>query len=224
TPGKIGEFSRVFFINKHIDSKLKSLSLVIFDRIIDLIIVFEIGVLSIIYICFKTGYFSFGQAVLYSILSAALFFISWLLIKTPKFIIEFIIKKLIFFLNKIAEKILNISESFRQFNYFDIMIWNFITVISWLCYFFQAFLISRSVNLDISYFTVIAVISISSIIAILPISTAGIGPREFTIINILKYFDITSETAFSFSIMFLITIYLSVFSGHLSALFFIKSK
>jgi hypothetical protein len=45
--------------------------------------------------------------------------------------------------------------------------------------FFQGWLIAQSIEIDISFFEVISLISITSLLGLLPISISGFGIREF---------------------------------------------
>ena len=208
TPGRVGELSRIFYITKFTANKMQAIFIVIVDRIIDVLLLFEIALLSLLYFSSVTGYLSIGETLVYSIVSIIIFLLIPLLIFNKNIIsIFFYISKLIS--SKINIKLQFVLDEIEKFNLNKIQNWHIITVIAWLIYFFQIYLISLSLDLKLSYFYTVIIVSISSMVALLPVTILGIGTRDITIISLLKQLGIAQEIGFTFSFMILFITYIN---------------
>ena len=91
-----------------------------------------------------------------------------------------------------------------------------ITSISWLFYISAIFYLSESINLGISYWQVGLFFILSSIIALVPISIAGIGTRDLALIVLFSEIGYAKEDAISFSIIILIMYLFTAIIGLIS--------
>ncbi|HDZ27340.1 MAG TPA: flippase-like domain-containing protein [Candidatus Aminicenantes bacterium] len=76
-----------------------------------------------------------------------------------------------------------------------------LTVFSYSLFFFQCFLIAKSIGLQISYFDLALIMSIVNIITLIPISISGLGTREASMIFLFKLIGLPTEAAISFSLL-----------------------
>jgi uncharacterized protein (TIRG00374 family) len=76
-----------------------------------------------------------------------------------------------------------------------------LTVFSYSFFFFQCFLIAKSIGLQISYFDLALIMSIVNIITFIPISISGLGTREASMIFLFKLIGLPTEAAISFSLL-----------------------
>jgi uncharacterized protein (TIRG00374 family) len=76
-----------------------------------------------------------------------------------------------------------------------------ITVIAYSCYFGFSWLIMIALHLTPSYIDVVFIMSIMSLSTIIPLSVAGFGTREATLVLLFAYYGLSSETAVSFSLL-----------------------
>jgi glycosyltransferase 2 family protein len=76
-----------------------------------------------------------------------------------------------------------------------------ITFVAYFLYFAFSWLILISLHLTPSYIDVVFIMSIMSLSTIIPLSVAGFGTREATLVLLFSYYGLASETAISFSLM-----------------------
>ncbi|MBP7653114.1 flippase-like domain-containing protein [Candidatus Dependentiae bacterium] len=213
TPGKVGEFSRFFYINSVIKSKILSLFLVLIDRFIDLFLIIITGMISFFYLLFYTGKIGFYRFSMLCAVCVVIFvLINYLLLNKKLYILlSGILKK--FFTNF---SLLNELPDYAK-NGLTGMIakWNFITIVSWAIYFFQIFLLAAALKINLSYGIIVVIISLSSLIALVPVSISGLGTRDAVIIYILsKIFNFPTEQGFSLAVLVFFIMYIEVIMGY----------
>ena len=79
-----------------------------------------------------------------------------------------------------------------------------LTICSWLLYFELMHLLALSLQIKISYLYVGTCVSISALVAMIPVSIFGIGTRDATLIILFSHINLSKESAVSFSVMFLV--------------------
>ena len=97
----------------------------------------------------------------------------------------------------------------------NIILCSMLTLIAWSISFLQGYMISRSLDINISFITVVACMSIAAILNLLPISILGIGTRDAVFISIFAMLSISYEQAVAFSMLILLFM---VFNGILGVL------
>jgi uncharacterized protein (TIRG00374 family) len=90
------------------------------------------------------------------------------------------------------------------------------TVIAYVVFYSQSYLIAASLGLPISYGFAAFCVSVAGLMALLPISISGLGVRDLTFILILGTAGLAPETAVSYSLLFLLVF--NVFGGLIGAL------
>jgi uncharacterized membrane protein YbhN (UPF0104 family) len=76
-----------------------------------------------------------------------------------------------------------------------------LTVFAYLIYFAMCQTILVSLGISMSFIDVCFVISTMSLILLIPVSIAGFGPREATLILLLARYGVSAESALSFSLL-----------------------
>ncbi len=179
TPGKVGDVTRVWLIKERFNiDKKDTMVAYIFDRIQDIIflIIFAIyGTIFVIDINISSyTYVAFGALILLYVLK-----------------------------NRIIKLFSAKFETLRYINVdinFEIKIF-FLNLFIYFFYFAQAYLLSKSLHLNIPFRYIIAVVSISSIASLIPISINGLGVREGLFIYLLSKLSIQKESAVLFSLL-----------------------
>ena len=70
---------------------------------------------------------------------------------------------------------------------------------AWLIYSAAIFSLAQGIGVPVNLIDTVGLVSISAVVAFLPISVAGLGTREITLISLAPYFDMTAEQAVAFS-------------------------
>jgi len=204
TPGRVGDFIKVLYLKNDGNSAGKSFVSVFIDRLADLLFLMVfgyIGMFFFIHLFRKQVYLlsSLFAAVLLIIIFAA----------TNKKIVKKILKKIFNFLipAKHKEKIkVNFNDFYRDLkilNKKSIIKVSLLTVLVWLVYFFQMFLLAKALSIDISFVYLAVCACIAGLITLIPISISGIGTRDITLIVLFSFLSISRESAVAVSMLIL---------------------
>ncbi len=218
TPGRIGEFLKVFFISD-ILSFSKSFASVLSDRIYDIFALFGFAFLSsflVVSILSKTLIEPWIILILL-IFGICLFFI---LTKTQFFPIltEKIARTLMSEekANKLKISFSNLSREISQlfFNPVLFLKATILTLFSWVLSFLGIYFLLLSLNIPSDIILPLLIVSLVAITDLLPISISGMGTREATLIAIFALYSLTPEQAVSFSALYFIifNIFMILFS------------
>ena len=207
TPGRIGEFIRVLYIKEEKQSREYGtiFSTVILDRLFDLYLLILLTILGF-------SYLQLGIASEYILAITFVFFILPLIIIKLDFF-NLLIKSIGTKLSKsFQEKASRFIKSFVKgiklsLNLYSIGSFSIYTILSYVIFFSQAYLIAMSLNIEINFIVLSLVMAISNTISLLPISISGIGTRDLVLIYFLVPLGITQESAVLYSTLVLITFF-----------------
>ena len=177
TPGRIGEFVRAIYLKQAgITNIARGFSSVLFDRLCDFFLLFIIAMLGLIMMTSWPSAYIFGWAGILFAGGLPLFF---LFSDKAEQLISLFYRKILS--PKIPE---NTQEGFTQFakgfrELISPRLWQagFLTCMSYLLFFFQCFLIAKSLGMPLSYLEIMPVMAITNLFALLPISISGIGTQ-----------------------------------------------
>ncbi len=184
TPGKIGDFGRVYYLKKHENWK-KAFSSLIIDRLNDLSILFLFGIFSLYH--FKQKFpekfnlkFDSNSILL---VSAGLILLVVLIIKFKKKLSEFF---------QIIKKSSTINGYFSQLT---------VTSLAIILIYSSFVIIANNLSIDIAPFDVLLIAFITGILNLLPITILGIGVREISIVYLFGLYGVDYDKAISFSLI-----------------------
>lgn len=207
TPARTGDLMKVLDLKKETDMGIKQgISLTIFDKIIDIIILFGTALICSIII---TYIFSAGIDIKWLVVVLIFFLVGmvFLLTRYAKNYLRPLFK--IFVPNVLKEKIrdtyytfASIVETISKDKKFVTYI--FLTAISWLSLFFIAYLFAKSINLKVSPLYFLLFMPIVFGVEVLPITLLGIGSRDAALILLFSLINISKEAMVSISLMMLI--------------------
>jgi uncharacterized protein (TIRG00374 family) len=89
---------------------------------------------------------------------------------------------------------------FMVINKRSVICW-FITLAAYVVYFITAGWIFKALEINLSFIDVAFILCIMSLVTIIPISIAGFGTREASLVILLSQYGISSEMALSFSLL-----------------------
>lgn len=185
TPGRLGEFIKLYYLRQDIDTDFYSgLKSVILDRFFDLFILIMFGLTGILVLFFNTGIlFSFAFMVLIVLISLVILKFTLSSFNTSN--------KILVFARELISALIN---------YKNIVNW-IITLIAYLLFFYLNSLIFKSLDISLSFINITFIISIVSLVILLPVTIAGFGTREASLIYLLSFFDIPVEKVLLFSFL-----------------------
>jgi hypothetical protein len=200
TPGRFGEIVRVYYIRDLSEGGLfKAFQTVIADRFFDLYFVLGGGLLSYA-LLLQTENITFLWISVMIVIFGLL--ILWVLLYC--------------FRNK------NQKHNFISFLYgslypitgiHSMKNW-LLTVFAYMIYFLQSYLIAKALNFHIGFWEMAGVIIITSAVLLIPITWAGFGTRELSLVVLLAHWGISSESAMAFSLLqFVATFFIGGITG-----------
>jgi len=204
TPGRVGEFTKVLFLKNDGHSMSKSVFSVFMDRIFDIVLLSGVSFVSIF--AFITFFDNIDMFSL--IIYLLLIFAIVLLLMNKSFIVSLIkFAHGIPYFKKYAEffetQMTEFIQEFEKLNLNNISLTFLITIIAWVIYYVLVYSLALAIDINISFLYLIACISFSAIITLLPISISGIGTRDAILIFLFSKVGLSSESAVAFSIMIL---------------------
>ncbi|MBU2472868.1 MAG: lysylphosphatidylglycerol synthase transmembrane domain-containing protein [Patescibacteria group bacterium] len=220
TPGRLGELTKILYLKNKNYSIGKSLVSVLLDRLADLFFLLFFSLISLIF------FFSyFKKTILLLALILSLFILVFILISKNN-LVQIILKKMLGLIipSKFKKSwLLNYHDFLKNLkiytlnNYFSIL---FITAFSWLIYYFQSFLLLKSIGINnIPFFYLAITVTIAGFVTLLPISISGLGTREATLIFFFSFFQVPLEKTIGFSLLILSTIVSTALIGLICWLF-----
>jgi len=202
TPGRVGELGRLYYLKKDNHPTIGSLTTLFLDKILDLIFVFIIGLLSL-------AYFHQYLQIEYSYVFIVLFFLAAFLAANR--LIPFLMPTVN---SKILELKKQIRENFSEYKPIDLFNFFMLTAISWIFYFYVAYLLTLAVGIrNISFFYSSMVMNLTSLISLLPISILGLGTRESLFIFFYQLKNQPAELSLTVSMLILLLNIFIIFLG-----------
>ena len=120
----------------------------------------------------------------------------------------------------IESKLLSIVDDLREI----VLLWakmsvgswvivGFLSLVGWASYYLGIFIIAKSLNIPVTYWQTTVLTVGSALVALLPISIAGIGTRDIFLVSIFSAMNLNPSHAVVFSICILISILISAAFG-----------
>lgn len=199
-PGRIGEFIRIFFLQKKGHSFPKSSISVIVDRFQDVIILIIMGCFGLLYFSsiFIDQFILIVGLLLIGTIGLIIFFMSK---KLRCFIFDMIVKFLI--PKKYKEKTRNGFDEFilelKKIKISTHIITAIVSLAAWMIFYVMFYWVALLMGIDVTLFQIIIISSISSLVTTLPLSFSGLGTRDAIFILLFAQLGIASEEAIAFS-------------------------
>jgi len=219
-PGRTGEFIRCFYLKKDKNvSFSKAFSNVLVDRLFDLFALITVA-------CLGLAVSSLPRRESLVILAAvSVIILATGVILSKKLtgrVIQFTykVRTLRTYKERIDESVDDFYSGLEELRKSRLVIPLLMTVLAYLLFYAQGYLVVKSLNIPISFFYLVFCMSLVSLVALLPISILGIGTRDATLIALFSAQGLTKEAAVSLSLGLLFVFYLS--TGGIGALAWLK--
>jgi len=213
TPGRIGDFVRVFYLKKEGFSTGKSFFSVIVDRISDIVFLLIFGFVGILLL----SNLFYNVNPIYLLATTLIIFTIFLLYF--KYYFKRMFKCFFRILIPLRYKP-GFKATYSDFitelkrvsfsSYFSIV---GLTILSWFLYFSLTYVLAKSIGINIPFIYMAFIVTISGLITLIPITINGIGTRDATFIFLLSFFNYSGEKAIAFSFLILGTYIFIAFFG-----------
>lgn len=210
TPGKFGEFIKVFYLKNDGYSLGKSFLVTLLDRLFDLFVLIFVAYFSL-FLFIKI----FEKQIFISSLLLVLIVALIVILKYKKEVAKNLSERLyqILIPQKIKRKsLLNFHDFYTDFqlpNYSQLFLIISLTIFVTISSFINAYLLALSLGINISFLNLVACYSVATLAALIPISIYGIGIRDISLITLFSYIGLSNESAIAFSAIILITYIIS---------------
>lgn len=208
TPAQLGEFVKVVYLKNDGNPWASSLLSVLLDRILDLVAYIGFGLLGI--------FFLSNIAVNPINIPAAILGVMLVIIVLATLIITARMKNDQAFWEKIAymlmpNKLLNdfsfkfnqIRDQLKTIQKFVLLKAMLLSVIAFFLVFLRGYFLALSIDINMTFITLSACISVVTLVQMIPITIFGIGTRDMTLIYLFPLLGCSSDAAVSFSILIL---------------------
>lgn len=200
TPGKIGTFIRVYYLRDIIKKPLGFCgSSILIDRMLDFLALLLFAMAGILLISSNYMWLFWLLAVgfIISLVSFA-FLINQ---DKNKFILKFIYKYFVpqKFKALAKENYLDFYENIPKIRTLFYPI--FLTIISWMLYYSLPYVFIIALGIKINYIYFVFLYALSTLITLIPISIAGLGTREASLIILLGSYGVTASEVVIMSLL-----------------------
>lgn len=191
TPGRIGEIARLYYVREDTGVTFyRSFKTLVADRIFDFAILIWFGTTGMFYFYKVLGDLN---GLVYLTISAIIMLAAWglgfLLLKRlvnpatsaagPRFILE------------------TWNGMFRLPMLFPWLL----TLVAYLIFYFANMLIFKSIGISLSLVDIGFILSLMSLATLIPVSLAGFGTREASLVYLLSFYAINPETAIVYALL-----------------------
>ena len=216
-PGKMGDASKIFYLSQDRHNLATSFSTIFLDRLFDFLILVLLALLSLV---FFASLFSWVFMAAVFVLGVGLILASLWLLKNNKNLNSYY-RFINFFIPKKYHDavVAHLGEFFASFSRYDksaYLLAGALTLMSFLVYLLQVYILALSLGLQINFFFLIPMVVFSNVADLLPISFNGIGTRESIFIIFFKLLGLPVEKAVALGILQLSIVLFSSVIGLLS--------
>lgn len=210
TPGRLGEFIKAAYVARDNDVPWpRAFSTVLADRLFDLFMLLIAGAVGVAVLA--EGY----SLVIVAMVSVLFITPLVMLLREESFgLICRIAARVNSRLGRWFEPagwVSEIRNSLNDLTMSTLLRSTLFTVGAYALFFTQSYLVARSLEIDISYLTVVFTIALGSLVTLVPISISGLGTREAVAIAYLSASGVTTEVAVSFSLLIFVVFH--IFGG-----------
>jgi len=208
TPGRLGEFSKVLYLNKYENVPIaKALPSVVIDRIFDLILLIILSSYGI----WRMKLLEV-EGTIYVVTIILILFVIVVKLKIKDWtsaykylIFRFLPDKINSSVYNSVETIMAEAKIFLSIRLTYIML---LTVLGYTIFFIQCYLLAKSLNIPLNIVYICIFMSIGNLISFIPISISGLGTRDATLIFLFSLKDIQPEVAVSYSMLIFFTFFI----------------
>ena len=199
TPGRVGSLMRALYLKKKTKKGLVECSSgIIVERILDLFVIFLFAFLGALILL--KGNLNLSYAMIISFLIFAGLIFIFMRRSRGMFILGLVYNYL--FPKSIKDKADNSLNIFynslpKLRKLIPVL---FVSFMTWISLYFQTYIFAWAFSINVPFYVFVAFAAIGTIIATIPISVAGLGTRELTLITLFSLYNVTPEAVVSMSL------------------------
>ncbi len=200
TPGRVAELLKAAYLVKDGHPFGRSFFSVFFDRLADLLFLVVVGYAGLFF--FQN---LFRNQIVWLVILAAVAVVAAVVLIVKKELTKLLLQRL---LKKIVPEkhkdsmqahVEDFYSSLKIFNLKSIAVVVFVTAFSYLFFFVMSVLLAESLGIRVNYFSLIVSVSIAALITIIPVSIAGVGTRDASLLLMLGSLGVAKEQVIAYS-------------------------
>lgn len=191
TPGRLGEIARLYYVREDTGVNFyTSFKTIVADRIFDFAILFWFGATGMLYFYKVFGHF---HGLVYLLGTGIVMYAMWM-------VVNFLLKTL--FKNPKPASLINLVKETWSGLFRSMMIlpWG-LTLLAYLFFYIANQWIFKSIGVELQVTDIGFILSLMSLATLIPISIAGFGTREASLVYLLGFYGINPEVAIVFSLL-----------------------
>lgn len=208
TPGRVGEIAKLYYVRQNTGIDFyHSFKTIVTDRIFDFALLIWFGLAGMLYFYKVLGDY---PGITYAIIAALIMLAGW-----------FTVYCLLRYIKSEKSYIVFLRESWNEMFHRKMLVPWLLTFAAYLASYGSVYLIFRSIAIEISIIDIAFVLSLMSLVTLIPITLAGFGTREVSLIYLLGFYGISPEQAIVFSLLQFVAFFL--WGGFIGLIFWIKN-
>jgi len=203
TPGRLGEFIRVFHLTKSGVGSGPALSSVLVDRLLDvavLLITSTAGALLMVGL--RDGLVGTGSIV---VVVFAVWIARWTVCGSGGNWIDKLTDRIL--PSRLGHKMIkfrhDFCEAIEDLTWSQILRATALTLAAWSVNYLANYILARAMGLSLGFFDIAGISAITSLVALVPVSIAGAGTRDMAMILLLANYGIGKPQSLALSSLFL---------------------
>lgn len=218
TPGRLGEFAKIFFLQRKTGTSVTvATSSVVLDRVWDVLILSLLGGISAVLVFggFSLNFLTIGLIAAFFLLALAIILFPAIVFGPVKFLFR---KK-----ERLVPEIDRVYHDWRS-NAGRLFFPGFmLTLLAFLALAMIPLIFTHSIGQEVGIIPSVSAVSLSNMLAFLPVTVGGFGTRELVFSEIWKVMEYSTASAITISTAYFICNYLgSLVLGGLSYLVWFK--
>lgn len=187
TPGRLGEASKIYLLYRKGYQLSVSISAMVFERMIDLFILTGFGLLFAIFVV-KDARLN-ALLTLIVVLTIALVF----LLRYPRLIVKIIPKRF----DNFAKHLHHIQFIKFKGHFWTVAVVIVLSILAWSLEAGVQWIFAQGMDVNVSLFSVVAILGISTVLGLLSFLPAGIGAQDFSTLFLYSIIGVPTEAAIS---------------------------
>ncbi len=215
TPGRVGDFAKVYHLSPYGSSNIAALWGILYDRLLDLLVLLVLNIFTLFFLRRLLPQFSpLFWLIICLLLAGAMLLISLALFKKlAKTRLRHLPAPLLEYAARFHQKFIQPAARLRSLTPREALSIILLTILVWGLLFTVYYIFALSLDIQIGPGLFIALASLAMLLSSLPISLSGIGVRDLSFILLLSLVGVDEHRAVSLSFLVLSTYIFSALIG-----------
>jgi len=209
TPGRLGEFIKALHVSRDCGiPQSRALASVLADRLFDLYVLIVLGAVGVVAVVAEVGTLVTILVTIIVAIVPLIFLISNRSFSLIPAAARRVPTRASHLSLRLAAWISEVRAELRKLKGLALISAIVLTLLSYILFFGQAYLLALALELTISVKEIVLVTALGSLVALLPISISGLGTRDAVVVTYLGTAGVASEAALGYSLLVFLTFYI----------------